>query len=95
MSTIGFIGLGIMGAPMAGHLIDGGHKVITHIHNTPVPDGLKAKGVEEKASLQAVAEAADVIIMIVPDTPQVEAVLFADDGIAAGLSDGKLVIEHT
>jgi len=93
MSTIGFIGLGIMGAPMAGHLIDGGHKVITHIHNTPVPDGLKAKGVEEKASLQAVAEAADVIIMIVPDTPQVEAVLFADDGIAAGLSDGKLVID--
>ncbi len=93
MSTIGFIGLGIMGAPMAGHLIDGGHKVITHIHNTPVPEALKAKGVEEKASLKAVAEAADVIIMIVPDTPQVEAVLFADDGIAAGLSAGKLVID--
>ena len=93
MSTIGFIGLGIMGAPMAGHLIDGGHQVITHIHNTPVPDALKAKGVEEVATLKAVAQAADVIIMIVPDTPQVEQVLFADDGIAAGLSDGKLVID--
>jgi 2-hydroxy-3-oxopropionate reductase len=93
MSTIGFIGLGIMGAPMAGHLIDGGHKVITHVHKTPVPEGLKAKGVEEKPSLKAVAEEADVIIMIVPDTPQVEAVLFADDGIAAGLSAGKLVID--
>lgn len=93
MSTIGFIGLGIMGAPMAGHLIDGGHKVITHIHKTPVPAELKAKGVEEKPTLKAVAEAADVIILIVPDTPQVEAVLFADDGIAAGLSAGKLVID--
>jgi 2-hydroxy-3-oxopropionate reductase len=93
MSTIGFIGLGIMGAPMAGHLIDGGHKVITHIHNTPVPDALKSKGVEEKPSLKAVSEEADVIILIVPDTPQVEQVLFADDGIAAGLSDGKLVID--
>ncbi len=93
MSTIGFIGLGIMGAPMAGHLIDGGHTVITHIHKTPVPAELKAKGVEEKPTLKAVAEAADVIILIVPDTPQVEAVLFADDGIAAGLSAGKLVID--
>ncbi len=91
--TIGFIGLGIMGAPMAGHLIDGGHKVITRVHKTPVPEGLKAKGVEEKPSLKAVAEEADVIIMIVPDTPQVEAVLFAEDGIAAGLSAGKLVID--
>ena len=93
MSTIGFIGLGIMGAPMAGHLIDGGHEVITHIHKTPVPDDLKAKGVTEKPSLKAVAQAADVIIMVVPDTPQVEHVLFTDDGIAAGLSEGKLVID--
>lgn len=93
MSTIGFIGLGIMGAPMAGHLIDGGHEVITHIHKTPVPDDLKAKGVTEKPSLKAVAQAADVIITVVPDTPQVEHVLFTDDGIAAGLSEGKLVID--
>ena len=46
MTTIGFIGLGIMGAPMAGHLVDAGHKVITHTHRTPVSDVLKAKGVE-------------------------------------------------
>ena len=93
MTTIGFIGLGIMGAPMAGHLIDAGHKVVTHTHRSPVPDDLKAKGVENLSTLKAVAEAADVIIMIVPDTPQVEEVLFADNGIAAGLSHGKLVID--
>ena len=93
MTTIGFIGLGIMGAPMAAHLIDAGHKIVTHTHRSPVPDDLKAKGVENLSTLKAVAETADVIIMIVPDTPQVEEVLFADNGIAAGLSQGKLVID--
>ena len=93
MTTIGFIGLGIMGAPMAGHLIDAGHKVVTRTHNSPVPEELKAKGVENLASHKAVAEASDVIIMIVPDTPQVEEVLFAPEGVAAGLSEGKLVID--
>lgn len=93
MTTVGFIGLGIMGAPMAGHLVDAGHKVVTHTHRTPVSDDLKAKGVEDLPSLKAVAEASDVVIMIVPDTPQVEAVLFAEDGIASGLSAGKLVID--
>ncbi len=93
MTTIGFIGLGIMGAPMAGHLADAGHKVVTHTHKSPVPEDLKSKGVEDLASHKAVAEAADVIILIVPDTPQVEEVLFAPEGIAAGLSNGKLVID--
>lgn len=93
MTTIGFIGLGIMGAPMAGHLVDAGHKVVTHTHRSPVPEDLQAKGVTELASHKAVAEAADVVIMIVPDTPQVEKVLFAPGGIAAGLSSGKLVID--
>ncbi|MBU2533108.1 MAG: 2-hydroxy-3-oxopropionate reductase [Alphaproteobacteria bacterium] len=93
MTTIGFIGLGIMGAPMAAHLVDAGHKVVTHTHRSPVPDELKSKGVDDLPSLKAVAEAADVIIIIVPDTPQVEQVLFGDDGIAAGLSNGKLVID--
>src|SRR6056297_2246100 len=91
--TVGFIGLGIMGAPMAGHLVDAGHKVVTHTHRSPVPDALKAKGVEDLASHKAVAEAADVIILIVPDTPQVEEVLFGVEGVAEGLSDGKLVID--
>lgn len=93
MTKIGFIGLGIMGAPMAAHLVDAGNTVVTHTHRSPVPDHLKQKGVEALPSLKAVAEASDVIIMIVPDTPQVEEVLFAGDGIAAGLSKGKLVID--
>ena len=93
MTTIGFIGLGIMGAPMAGHLVDGGHQVITRTHRSPVPDDLAAKGVEALNSYKDVAERADVIILIVPDTPEVEAVLFGENGIAAGLSDGKMVID--
>ena len=93
MTNIGFIGLGIMGAPMAGHLVDAGHKVVTHTHRSPVPDDLKAKGVEDLPSHKAVAEASDVIILIVPDTPQVEDVLFGADGVADGLSAGKLVID--
>lgn len=93
MATIGFIGLGIMGAPMAGHLADAGNKIVTHVHNTPVPAELKSKGVEELGSLKAVAEVADVVVMIVPDTPQVDEVLFSPDGIASGLSKGKLVID--
>ena len=93
MTDIGFLGLGIMGAPMAGHLIDGGHTVRTAVHRTPAPKDLTDKGLEVLGSAKEVAEASDVIILIVPDTPQVEAVLFGEDGVAEGLSKGKVVID--
>lgn len=93
MTNIGFIGLGIMGKYMAGHLLDGGHSVATCIHKTPAPDELTQKGLVVKESIKEVAEGADVIIMIVPDTPEVEEVLFAENGVAAGLSEGKIVVD--
>lgn len=92
MATIGFIGLGIMGRPMAGHLADAGYDIVTMQHRSPVPDELK-----DKARLadhpKAVAEGSDIIITMVPDTPDVEAVLFGENGVAQGLSAGKTVID--
>jgi 2-hydroxy-3-oxopropionate reductase len=93
MANIGFIGLGIMGAPMAGHLVAGGHKLTTCIHKSPVPADLASKGVTAVASAKAVAEKSDIVILMVPDTPQVEQVLFEPDGVAKGLSKGKTVID--
>ena len=92
MSAVGFIGLGIMGAPMAGHIIDGGHKLFAHTRRQ-VPQELIDKGAVVCASGQEVAEQGDVIITMVPDTPHVEDVLFSDSGVAAGLSPGKIVID--
>ncbi|MCX7303769.1 MAG: 2-hydroxy-3-oxopropionate reductase [Hyphomicrobiales bacterium] len=93
MQTIGFIGLGIMGAPMAGHLLDAGYPVVTSSHRKPPPAELVAKGLRAVASHRVVAQACDIIITMVPDTPQVEDVLFGENGVAAGLSKGKIVID--
>jgi 2-hydroxy-3-oxopropionate reductase len=92
MSVVGFIGLGIMGAPMAGHIIDGGHQLFAHTR-TRVPQALVDKGAVVCASGQEVAAQSDVIITMVPDTPHVEDVLFGDSGVAAGLSPGKIVVD--
>lgn len=93
MTTIGFIGLGIMGAPMAGHLLDGGHDVITSTHRSEPKAELVGKGLKTAPTPKAVAEAAEILIAIVPDTPQVAEVLFAENGVAQGLTAGKLVID--
>jgi 2-hydroxy-3-oxopropionate reductase len=93
MAKIGFIGLGIMGAPMAGHLIDGGHTLYTSTHRSPAPKALTDKGLEVVGSPKEVAEAADVVITIVPDTPQVAEVLFGENGVAEGLAKGKTVVD--
>ena len=93
MSRIGFIGLGIMGAPMAGHLIDGGHEIFTSIRRSPVPDWLSDKGVTLCGPPKEVAEAAETVITMLPDTPDVETVLFGAGGVAEGLPAGKTVID--
>jgi len=92
MSKVGFIGLGIMGAPMAGHIIDGGHELFVHTR-TQVPQALIDKGAVVCASGQEVAQHSEFVITMVPDTPHVEAVLFGDNGVASGLSPGKIVID--
>ncbi len=91
MSTLGFIGLGIMGAPMAGHLIAAGHTVYLHTRSA-VPEALVGAGGIACASSTEVAQKADIIFLMLPDTPDVEAVLFGENGVAAGLSAGKTVV---
>lgn len=91
--NIGFIGLGIMGRPMAGHLQSAGHRLALVQHRSPLPAELAEGGAFVCASLREVAEASDVIILMVPDTPDVERVLFGSEGVTQGLSAGKLVID--
>ncbi len=81
---LGFIGLGIMGAPMAGHLLAAGHRLYVHTRGK-VPPALADAGAVACASSREVAQRADVIFTMVPDTPDVAAVLFGEDGVAAGL----------
>ena len=92
MANIGFIGTGIMGAPMAGHLIAGGHTLFIHNRSTPAKE-LTAAGATVCASATEVAQAADIVILMLPDTPDVEKVLFGERGVAAGLSAGKIVVD--
>ena len=89
---IGFVGLGIMGAPMAGHLIAAGHTVFVFTRGK-VPESISSSAATVCASAQEVASHADTIFLMVPDTPDVEAVLFAAHGIAAGLAAGKTVVD--
>jgi len=91
MSKVGFIGLGVMGAPMAGHLIAAGHELSLHTRRT-APEALAAKGHVCKTGAE-VAQRSEFVIVMVPDTPDVEQVLFGPDGVAAGLSKGKIVID--
>ncbi|HJM92571.1 MAG: 2-hydroxy-3-oxopropionate reductase [Alphaproteobacteria bacterium] len=90
---VGFIGLGIMGAPMAGHLQKGGHELFLHDLAPDLPAHLLQNGAVACGSNRDVAEQADVIILMVPDTPDTEAVLFGANGVSEGLGAGKLVID--
>ncbi len=92
MIDIGFIGLGTMGRPMAGHLLAAGHRVFLHDVAPVAPELIAAGGVACKSGKE-VAEEADAVIIMVPDTPHVEAVLFGKDGVAAGISKGKIVVD--
>jgi 2-hydroxy-3-oxopropionate reductase len=87
---IGFIGLGIMGAPMAQNLLQAGHEMFVRTRRH-VPEALKTA--TACATNADVARAADIVILMLPDTPDVELVLFGEAGVAAGLTKGKLVID--
>lgn len=92
MSKLGFIGLGIMGTPMACNLLAGGHEVFVNTIGA-VPEKAAKAGAKACESNKAVAEASDIVFVMVPDTPDVEAVLFGENGVAAGLSKGKIVVD--
>jgi len=92
---IGFIGLGIMGAPMALHLVDAGHQLFVHTRGK-VPDSVAASPATACANAEEVTRQSDVVFIMVPDTPDVEAVLFGERGVAAALKAGgarKVVVD--
>jgi len=91
VAKVGFIGLGIMGQPMAEHLIDAGHQ-LSLFSRGGVPAALASRG-KACRNGKEVAESADIIIVMVPDTPDVEKVLFSKEGVAEGLSKGKIVVD--
>ncbi|MEW7847388.1 2-hydroxy-3-oxopropionate reductase [Massilia aurea] len=92
MTKVGFIGLGIMGGPMAANLQAGGCKLYLHDLKNP-PLGLIEAGATVCTNATEVAKRADVIIVMVPDTPHVEEALFGEHGVAAGLTPGKIVVD--
>jgi 2-hydroxy-3-oxopropionate reductase len=89
---VGFIGLGIMGLPMAGHLLRSGHTLHIHSRGTP-PASLIEAGAVACTSPRDVAERSDAVITMLPDTPDVETVAFGTGGIAEGLSPGSILID--
>jgi 2-hydroxy-3-oxopropionate reductase len=89
---IGFIGLGIMGAPMATHLINAGHQLFVYTLGK-MPEAIANSSAAQCLNGRGVAERADIIILMVPDTPDVDAALFSENGIAAGLSRGTVVVD--
>ena len=89
---IGFIGLGIMGAPMALHLVNAGHE-LTYVKRSKTNAEIAASSAKGVATAKEVAQAADVIILMLPDTPDVQAVLFGENGVAEGMTKGKTVID--
>ena len=92
MSKLGFIGLGIMGAPMAAHLINAGHDVFLNTRSTVPVELLTGKAVACD-SIAGVVSQADIIFLMLPDTPDVAKVLFGEGGVAEALTKGKTVVD--
>lgn len=92
MKKVAFIGLGIMGVPMCLHLLKGGHPVFSYTRSQTHPS-IPEAGATVCTSPRAAAEQADIIIMIVNDTPNVEQVLFGDDGVIEADLHGKIIVD--
>ncbi|QIE55658.1 2-hydroxy-3-oxopropionate reductase [Pikeienuella piscinae] len=88
---IAFIGLGIMGRPMAAHLLDAGHE-LTVYDIAAIPENIAARAATAGSAKEAAAKS-DIVILMVPDTPHVEAALFGENGAAEGLSKGNIVVD--
>jgi len=93
MAKFGFIGLGIMGKPMAGHLIAAGHTVYVYDLNSEPVKELASKGAVGCRNNKEVAQNSGVVFIMVPDTPDTEAVLFGKDGVVEGLRPGSVVVD--
>ena len=93
MANLGFIGIGIMGKPMAGHLLKAGNTVHVFDVFPAGVDELAGQGAVKCASPKEVAEKSDIIFVMVPDTPDVEAVIFGAEGVMAGATSGNIVVD--
>ena len=93
MADLGFIGLGIMGKPMAGHLVKAGHKVHVFSRSPGPVKELADSGAVACSSAREVAEKSDMVFIMVPDTPDVDMVLFGSDGVAEGVRKGSIVVD--
>jgi 4-hydroxybutyrate dehydrogenase/sulfolactaldehyde 3-reductase len=93
MKTIGFIGLGAMGGPMARNVLKGGYTLRVHDVVPEAAEALRSAGAEPRPSPREVARDADCVITMLPDSPDVEAVLLGGDGVLAGARPGTYVIE--
>ena len=93
MADLGFIGLGIMGKPMAGNLLEAGHTLHVYDLNQELVKQLCARGAMACGSCKEVAEKSDIIFIMVPDTPDVENVLFGENGVEDGLRQGQVVVD--
>ena len=91
--TIGFIGLGVMGAPMAKNLLKAGHRLVVHNRSRPAVDELVAAGATAATSTADVARQATVVITMLPDTPDVERVITGADGVLSALQPGTVVVD--
>lgn len=91
--TVGFIGLGIMGKPMAKNLMDAGHELIVFNRTREKAEELAGDGATVAGSPREVAERSDVVITMLPDSPQVEEVLTGEDGVLEGVKEGALVVD--
>lgn len=90
---IGFIGLGIMGLPMARNLLAAGHELVVHNRSRAAVDALAAEGATAAQSPAEVAQQASVVLTMLPDGPDVEAVVLGENGVASSMSEGSLLVD--
>ncbi len=90
---VGFIGLGIMGGPMAKNLLQEGHELVLYNRTREKAEGLAGDGATVAGSPREVAERGDIIITMLPDSPQVEEVLAGEDGVFEGVNEGALIVD--
>ena len=96
MAKVGFVGLGVMGSPMARHLAKAGHDVVVYNRTAAKADEwVAAHGGSRRATPREVAEASDVVFMCVGNDNDVRSVVFCDEGILAGLKSGGVLVDHT
>jgi 2-hydroxy-3-oxopropionate reductase len=93
IQKVGFIGLGIMGKPMARNLLKGGFSLTVHSRSRPPVDELVSEGASRADSSRACAAGQDAIVTMLPDSPDSEKVILGDDGVLAGASKGAVVID--